>query len=318
MNGFAEQTRFVKTIPHEAWNAAVRRFSRSRPLLVTVEPERGLPHAWKVSPTWSSEEEAWTIKVRPGYVNAAEVDLGGHAIREAVPHSIPPERWRAIGSDAPMMLGSGEGVPEYFLALGVAPHNSQLRIEGETLSITLAGDRISKSERRLLRAVELVLVQPRPSVRIDWEEFDGRVAPKIDVSPASGGPYLVVRRAWSDPAEASATLEQLATGLVDEGLDELRIATIYLVSPPGLPDGSEVDATWSPHVRHYVFRNLQHAVDRDLVPILESPVVFSTLGLAGGAAEAIVQGIADALNDAEAQLKGWLNRSRIRGRFWTV
>ena len=318
MKGFAEGTVFVRTIPHQEWNEAVHRFCRMRPLHVTVEPERGLVHPWKVSASWSAEDEDWAITVRPGYVNAAEVELGGHPIREAVPYPISPERWRAIGSDAPALLGAGEAVPDFFLARGVAPQTSEANLEGDSLTTTLGGDQTSPQERRLLRAVELILVQPRASVRLDWEQIGRRLSPKVDVRAASGGPTLVLRRAWEDPAEASATRDQLATGLVDEGLDELRLATIYLMSPPDAPDGAEVDASWSPFVRHHVFRNLNHAIDRDVIPILESPVVFSTFGLGGGAGEAIVQGLAEMQNDMEAQLQGWLNRSRIRGRFWTV
>jgi hypothetical protein len=319
MSGFGQTTTFVKTIPHAAWNAAVKRFARSRPLTVKVLPPRGLTHAWKVSTRWDPETERWGITVRPGHVSGEpEVLLGGEKIRLAVPFTIPAERWRAIGGDAAPVLGAGESVPPYFLAMGVAPVSSEMKIEGETLQITLTGDRLSRKERRLLRAAELILVQPRPSVRIAWEEVDSRVAPKIDVVAAAGGPSLVVRPSWTDPVEASASRDEIATGLVDAGIDELRIATLYLVSQPGAPDGAEIDETWRPYVRHYVFRNLRHAVDRDVVPILESPVIFSTFGLAGGAGEAIVQGLAQGLNDAEGQLQAWLNRSRIRGRFWTI
>lgn len=338
---FSPLTKFVKTIPHRDWNSAVNRFARNRPLEVKVIASRSQPHAWKTSARWNDEQEQWTLETRAGYVNAEETVVSIAAdqapektlsrlgesdpktrvdawLSERPRYPVGNDLWRTLGAGAIALQSGVERVPDYFLELGVEPAKESVQVSGTTITTQISGMVQSSARRRLLRAVEIVLSKPRPAVRVDWSTEADSLSAFVNIVPASGPAYLTVRRTYESEAAADNTLAQLAGGLVDDGLDELHVATVYLVSRPGAPLGSKPDATWSPYIKHRLFYNLSHEVDRDLLAIPEDPLVFSTFGLGGGAGEGVVQGLLSGLNEAEAQAQALLNRSQIRGKFWSV
>ena len=45
----------------------------------------------------------------------------------------------------------------------------------------------------------------------------------------------------------------------DAQLDELKLATIWIVSPPDAATDVEPDEMWTPYPQNFVFWNLQHA-----------------------------------------------------------
>ncbi|HRQ88096.1 MAG TPA: hypothetical protein PLA50_04820, partial [Bacteroidia bacterium] len=79
-------------------------------------------------------------------------------LSESPPLALPRDRWRAVGDGE-----DGGGVPEFFQALGAGPLAEGVDLRG--------GQR--DSERRWLRASELILRQPRESLFLAFEVVAG-------------------------------------------------------------------------------------------------------------------------------------------------
>ena len=62
----------------------------------------------------------------------------------------------------------------------------------------------------------------------------------------------------------------------DEQFDELKMATVWIVSPPDVSADAEPDETWTPYPQHFVFWNLQHA--SRLIPPRAHPDVALFIG----------------------------------------
>lgn len=339
---FQAPTTFVRTIPVRDWVRTMRRLLRSRPLHVRVDTSHGFRHPWHVRPRWSPARSRWEIEVNPGYVNAREtlVHLPAKEAPEATRQRlgldpaakervdawlsetpslpIPPSLLRPIGEE-PEGLG-GERVPEVFRAYGVGAEEYDVSLDLEALShsVSLTGAMPDASERRWLRSIELVLVQPRPALRLSLglEESGPGLQLEVDV-PADERPHLSLRRAWSGDAPVEG-VEQLALGATDTALDEKHLATIYFLSPLGADPGRPPDFQWEPWVQHRTWWNLRHEVNQFLEALPERRLTFPGLGLAGGVGDALISGTVMANDAALAEAQALLNRSRIEGRFWSV
>jgi hypothetical protein len=206
--------------------------------------------------------------------------------------SLPLTGWRALGSDAPPVsanLDSGaetfEPVPPYFDQLGVSSANAS---DGTTTAAAL------------LRAIDLVLYQPRPYLAL---QENGTY---LEQSPP-----LPINRPWIQP-EAQYGAPDFSAG--DLPYDTLLIATVFLVSPPGSAPGSPPDGTWQPYVEHAVFWNVDH--DTPIPPPGTSQFTLDNPdpGLAGGVGQAIEQGLLDQINAADNAQSG---APTLAGLFWT-
>jgi hypothetical protein len=334
----------LETISAEEWNDFCDRLERNLPIRYasrTVETGR---HPWNVQARWNGDRLVWQLNVEAGFVNngvhveapkmplaiapAATIerfagkdvpptDLVAPWLDESPWFDVPDRRFRKIGSDALALAGDAESVPDFFAALGVGDAGAvtvgPFGVE-TTLPVTPG------QSRRLLRAVDLVLYQPRPALTTSLiDRGDGTARLEVSVFRAaarSEPPLLSVRSRFTPPFRANGFREVLA-GLSDDPFDAIRIATVYLLSPAGEADGATVGPDWSPFVAHHVFKNLSHDVTIDLIPSASLGVVFLPLPLAGGVGQPLVDSIVDATSGAADQALQLLNRSRIDGMFWT-
>jgi hypothetical protein len=112
------------------------------------------------------------------------------------------------------------------------------------------------------------------------------------------GTYLPPEQAGIDPLTGDYT---------EPPYDELRIATVYLLSPPDAAPHSEPDGKWEAYVAHGLFWNLSYQPG-----IFRAPAVDPGIGfippLAGGAAQIVINyltsAISDILQDAENLVMG--------------
>jgi hypothetical protein len=168
-------------------------------------------------------------------------------------------------------------------------------------------------------AVDIILSQPRPRLETVTERGpNGSRTLVMSLTTPTGddaAPRVSLRREPSDPEPEPATIAALvAAGETDEGLDRLRLGTLYLLSPPG-KTGTTPDKEWQPTPRNEVFWNLNHAVATDISAIPPLRLNLGAAGLlAGGAAQGILgQALAD-IASLDAQAAAFLSRGRIEGR----
>ena len=99
--------------------------------------------------------------------------------------------------------------------------------------------------------------------------------------------------------------------------DELLISTVYLLSPPNTPLGSDPDATWQPFARHNLFWNLNWA-QPEFKParrrLRARPFIPP---LAAGAATLVINSQVASLNDATQNALNIILGSSLAGSFWT-
>lgn len=345
-------------IPHEDWNMAVEEYRRNRPLVCGSKADGGWRHPWKPSLEWDGTLEVWRVTIKPGFVNGGEVEtvmnlsespdltkarakadesiLIGKtrvAARLSEEPGIPIRAWRSIGPDANstgLTLNSTatggtvnyESVPAFFLAMGVG--GPPVQKFSTTSGITTQVGGTDKSDERLLRAVEVVLVKSRPAVISEWTlgaglndnsiaQFDVVYAGAVEVDET---PRIDVRTSYS-PLDPQDPLDRLKGNWQDEGRDELHICTLYLVSPPGADLGSKPDSTWDTFHQSHVFWNLNHATN--ILPVTEEPTPLRfPIPLANGIAQGLINSIVADLNDRYDAALEFVNNRSLEGRFWTT
>jgi hypothetical protein len=317
----------------------VRLISRWRPLRVSADDAVGRGHHWRISGGWDAGQQRWEVRIDPGFVNGQEVLCPSQPIEE-VPEatlerlkaaggdlparaqawlsegpSIGISRFRAVGTDAVSVDGSGEEVPEYFLEAGVAPAEA-VSTAGDTLTRTETANSETARTRRLLRCCDVVLNQPRPSARLEVGA-DNRPEARL-VLPGDTRPFLTVQPdRYQPPGEAGSIQEEFAGALADSGLDRLLIGRLWLLSPAGLAPGSPPDVTWQALGQNEVFYSLDHDVNVD-INVIEPLDLGFTIPLAGGVAQLTIAGLTEEMQRNDAYASAFLSRARVTGAFRTV
>jgi hypothetical protein len=342
-------------IPHSDWNAVVEEFRRNRPLICGSRTGGGWQHPWYPNLEWDDLLQTWRVTIKPGFVNGREIEVSVREL-EAPPvtvaraesdssiriganilarlseePAISVRRWRSIGPDAepigavtnPTSLSARitfESVHPFFLSLGVgvAPQR--------TISMTGGINEVQRhdsADDRLLRAAEVVLRVPRPATTAQWifgDPASGSVA-EFNVNYAGSvatdrAPQITVEPEFN-PDPESDPVQRLLGNWQDSGRDELHIATIYLVSPPGADLGSAPDATWESYYQGHVFWNVNHG--HKILPVLDQPSLrYVAPALALSSASTILASLVSPLNDLyDAALEFVRNRT-LDGRFWTT
>lgn len=342
----------VGIYPADKWNRdIVDRYRRNRPVEIRTNRMRGFRHPWEISLVWSAERGEFVAEIQPGYCRDMDVivrvpaSLVSDRTRERlnVPDRpprglsvdawlsemplvpIPASRLRAVGTDAePVMQGAPvDAVPEFFSAQGV--HEAD-RIGVDTDNYTgitaLETGAVEYSQTRLLRACDLVLTKPRPTVEPLWESMGLTTQLSMTVMAAGSlnEPATVGIQTKFEPRVQmdGGLAELLATGMVDPPYDQIRLATIYLLSPDHAAVGASPDAGWTGYAAYsdFGFWNLQYDIDRGLDALLAvEPMVFP-VPLAGGIAQPVIQAFLQSNAAMENRALAYLNQSRIRGSFW--
>lgn len=289
-----------------------------RPLRITRRAAAGFRHPWDIAARWSAADKQWEIQIEPGYVNAAEVGIpsGSAALSDRPWIPLPPRLLRTIDG-----VAGGEAIPPFFARAG--GRGADVTTSGEFgLTTNLGGTLADRAQDRRLRAVDILIEQPRPRVESVLERGPGGVAQLVaslaTPSGADAAPRIVLRRDAFDPAPLPATIQGiLAAGAVDDGRDRLRLGTLYLLSPPGTAETSPVDDAWQPVPVNRVFWNLNHAVTKEVGVV--APLRLSlNVPLAGGVAQGIIDAQINSLAAADAAAAAFVTRARIEGRFWSV
>jgi hypothetical protein len=141
---------------------------------------------------------------------------------------------------------------------------------------------------------------------------------EVDLRPPSPrGPQLVVQTRPPDPDDVPPPFFPGVGDIrTDEGVDRIRLATLWLTSPIGTREGSDPDGTWRPYVEHRIRRNLAYEVTgpalRELPPL---PLSVPGDALAGGAGSNILRSISDDLRSRLVETEALLSSVRTRGRF---
>jgi len=330
--------RAMPLIRPEDWNRVAEKIAAKKNKSYQGRESGGWRHPWHTIARWDPQAISWAIQVKAGYVNAAETtapampaEIAPAATRERLGITgggrrvspwlsegpwirIPADLWREVGTGS---IGT-EPVPAFFTALGVEG-SDQIVIDAETESVSLvAPPTVPPERRRLLRAVDLVLTVPKPTLTPALTEGPGgTTALTWSVASAIGDPFLTVRRVHVPQAPPPTLQEQLLTGRSEDPFTETLVATVYLLSRPGVPLGTLVGPDWQPHVDHALFWNriYQAKVRMNLVP--PTPLV-SPIPLAGGAGQGIIQSILDDLNAQDATLAIALGQGSTLTTFGSV
>lgn len=318
----------------------VKLISRWRPLRVSSDDAIGRSHAWQIAGAWDRTQKRWEVQIEPfSYVNGREIlcpelpldelpqttldrlQAGGgklparaRALLSDGP-SLPVRNWRAVGTDALAIDGESEAIPEYFLERGVVPPDN-LTTTGDRLAIQQTGTTEQLKTRRLLRAVDIILNQPRPSARLEVGE-NNRPEARL-VLPSDDRPYLTIQTERYEPtAEAGSIQEEFAAALGDDGVDRLKLGTLWLLSPVGIAPGSDPDGTWTAEGQNEVFFCVDHDVNIE-IDIVEPIALGFDIPLAGGVAALTINSLKAEIEANDAYASAFLSTARVTGSFRTV
>jgi hypothetical protein len=233
--------------------------------------------------------------------------------------------WRAIGWDGT------ERAPQFFLDRGVKnpPPGaaSQLQSGGRIALNTVTPPK----GLRLLRACDIILHQPRTalsssiSIEAGFATGISNVRQTLDLREALDNDRLrIVTGAYNEIAQNNlnfvAASSLLASDYEEKTWDEIKVSTVYLLSPPNLETGSQPDATWQPFVAHTLFWNLFWAQPNFRTVVFDD-IFRSLVGtvsiIGGGAGFGAVNFIAASINDATQAAFNLLNANSMAGTFWT-
>lgn len=333
-----------------AFNRLVDLYFRNRIVAALALEAAPWRHPWFTTVRWDDEEETWLATVKPGACVSASSDgdpvvrvdqvhapaetverlglepgedarNGRGYLSEGAPLALSPALFRSIGTDA---IGTeslpAEAVPAFFAERGVMGARV-LRDGGGAAVIQTDGLVSARRRARLLRACDLVLTHDRPATTAAARASDlspGTVALEFSTGRATSydaEPQLVARAKWENPADLAALDLALGTG-TDSGRDEIRLATVYLLGPPGMEEGALPEGReWAAFVKHHVHWNLQYATRLAAVEVeptrLETPIPILGAGELGrwGAA------MTGEINGRIAEIESAMASVRNQGRF---
>jgi hypothetical protein len=305
-------------------------------------------HPWQVSAGWKYDETiqplggAWMATVWPGFVNARDVTIDverstetkGETKSVPVPLSDedPPElvfggfRDPAAPSGVEASLSGdiiikpGEGYPKFFEQLGVVPV-----AKGGT-GLGALDPEADPTRTRQIRACDIVLITPRMATHQTVDVRDpltdaqsvaiGTAFDNTALRNAKSRHWIIATTKWEPPMFPTAE-EKLMGTAVEPQTDEIKLATLWMVSPPDVGSDAVPDETWTPYPQHFVFWNLNHASRAQMPGKPPEPITLHT-GLLGGIADSIFSALLSPVNDAYAQIYAYLDAADFTGLYWST
>jgi hypothetical protein len=342
-------------------NESFQTWLRGRLLSVQSDDPSPWRHPWFTQVFWDSEAERFFARVKPGFcIKKTSGGTGGLA--ETIPGNegdvsfvaevavslneteAPADTLERLGIDSPSGSREVESyltegpmipidpvhmytpsiVPDFFQSRGVADAGAvSTEVSGAGGIITrVEGFQADAAETRQLRAVdvELLVDRTRVNVRLDYNGADLGLSVDLDV-PVSDASRLRITR-MVQRSEPETSVEQLIENTVDSGVESIRIATIYFLSPLGKGEGAEVDRTWQSFIEHAVFWNLELREKVTFPEVQPSPLAFSVpefLGAgAGRTANAVAKFILDDINARQTEVLALLEGYKVESRFVTA
>jgi len=216
----------------------------------------------------------------------------------------------------------GEGYPPFFKQLGVR--------DPERGSREVAPFDPTASERtREIRACDIVLTTPRIATRTELEISDplttgqmvtGAVAFVNDYARNAPAKYRLIAVPKWIPAPEPTALDRLLGQDVEPQTDEIKVATLWMVSPAEPPDGQDAvpDGTWVAYTQYDVFWNLAHAPRNPPPTNPADPIRVNFGGIGLGYADLLGNAMLAPINDAFAAAARFLDETTFKGEFWTV
>lgn len=318
--------------------------------IISGSGDRPFRHPWQVSAHWRYDDTIqplggqWVANIWPGFVNGHDVTITEERKDEAkasterktveVPltDEEPPEL--AIrGFRNPVAPGGveaslsgeiivkpGEGYPKFFDQLGVAP-----AAKGGS-GFQAMEPEADPTRTRQIRACDIVLVTPRMAARQTVDVLDpltdaqtisiGTAFDNTALRNARSRHWLIATSKWQPP-EPPTPLDKLMGTAVEPQTDEIKLATLWVVSPPDASEDDEPDETWTPYPQHFVFWNLNHASRAQMPGKTPEPITLHT-GLIGGLADSIFSALLSPVNDAYNQISAFLNAADFTGKYWST
>jgi hypothetical protein len=225
--------------------------------------------------------------------------------------------------------GSLEAVPAVFKFMGVEDSQSTVKIGiGGVKVVSTGTSTTDASEKRFLRACDLVLKVERPSLKFDVEQgnpfLDGYsqiVTPRYSRNAKSRRYARIdlVPGPFTPPPELDQEEGVDRSGQGDPEWDYIKLATVYFISPLGAGEDSELTDKWQVEVKYDVFWNVCYMPAQIPSMLDPSPIRFTIVPLPGLAiATAMINGMLGPINDAVSRYIALLRAKRIRGTFWST
>lgn len=185
---------------------------------------------------------------------------------------------------------------------------------------------------RLLCACDIFLEQPRAALSASLEMNPaGAVAGTSLVSQtlrmrekATGAKPRLQSGEFSAFAESQLNFRGAASLVADyeeQTTDRMKVATVWMMSPPNAPLAAEPDATWQPFVQHDLFWNLSWSQPLLRQAVFSSDIFSPLLGtlslLGGGAGFVWASSVTAGINDAVQGAYNILKATSLAGSFWT-
>ncbi len=310
-------------------------------------------HPWFISARWEWKEDGtgeWRAFIRPGFVNGRDTYItmpadwpeGTPPDEDAKEHDVAltddPTPYLIIGGwrnplkpdsvsaslSGQIIASAAEGYPKFFEKLGVkaAAKGGDVSKPG-----ALEGE-FDENRTREIRAVDVVLSKARIGTRLQIDVHDPLLDAQTetistvftnDYLRATGGRAKLRVVAKFKPVEEQSLALMYGTLLNagDAQYDELKMATVWIVSPPDAADDAEPDETWTPYPQYSVIWNLQHA-SRLIPPKAPSEPLRLFVPLAGGIAQPVINALLSFVNDQNAEAEAFFNQADARGTFWST
>ncbi len=326
---------------------------QSRGVIVSGNANSLWRHPWFINARYEFKDDGtgeWRAFIRPGFVNGRDTYI---TMPADWPEGTPPEEdakehdvaltddptpylvlggWRnplmsenlSASASGQLIASAAEGYPKFFEKLGVkgAAKGGDVTKPG-----ALDGE-FDENRTREIRAMDVVLSKARIGTRLQIDVHDPLLDAQTetistvflnDALRATGGraKLRAVSKYVPQEEQSLALMYGMLLNSGDAQYDELKMATVWIVSPPGAAQDDEPDHTWTPYPQHSVFWNLQHA-SRLIPPKAPNPPMQLFVPLAGGIAQPVINALLSFVNDQNAEAEAFFNQADARGMFWST
>ncbi len=323
--------------PARAYNDVMAMIRRSRPLPgvnsriketqagVLISPTlrpTNWDHPWTIHPRWVEDGSGtgnWSVTFTPGFVNGADAVLGSDDV--PLTAATPPVLKVTNFRDA---TGVGCTYPALFKKLGAREPEAAAQTPDSLDGTLQANVELFPQQygTRRLAAADFLLHVDHTGTYTDTTyaapDTGNLVIHSTSFTSAMDRyPYRLSTVSEFTAPQYPTMLERLLGTADEPNYDELKLATLWLLSPPDEPDDSSPGPTWIPYTQHCVFWNLGYANVNELNTTNLNSITIHT-GLAFGLLDSIGNSILSTINDANLDVVNALNETSMQGHFWTV